>query len=143
MAPNLTPGTWKIVSLLEGNPPTSVNLILPGWQSVYLNGPVTTWAIREEGKKTYRLSLGGYPFTGVIEDKVTATIHVEQNLEWRATYRKLQDAYTIEPINGNGKGWTVPFDADPESHAVIELKLIIMQPSEPPRFSTAQLFRFE
>ena len=42
MAPNLTPGTWKIVSLLEGNPPTSVNLILPGWQSVYLNGPVTT-----------------------------------------------------------------------------------------------------
>ncbi|KAN0078219.1 hypothetical protein V8E55_010276 [Tylopilus felleus] len=143
MAPNLRPGTCKIVSLLEGNPPTSVNLTLPAWQSVYLNGPVTTWTIREEGEKTYRLSLGGYPFTGAIHNKVTATVHAEQNLEWRATYRERQDAYTIEPIRGNGKGWTVPFDADPESNAVIELRIIIMQPSEPPRFLPGQLFRFE
>ena len=39
---NITPGAYKIVSLLEGNPPTSVNLTLPGFQTVYLNGPVTT-----------------------------------------------------------------------------------------------------
>ena len=50
--------------------------------------------IREEGKKTYRLSLGGYPYTGARHNKVTATVHAEQNLEWRATYRELQDAYT-------------------------------------------------
>ncbi|KAN0078220.1 hypothetical protein V8E55_010277 [Tylopilus felleus] len=94
MAPNLTPGTWKIVSLIEGNPPTSVNLTRPAWQNVYLNGPVTTWTIRQEGEKAYRLGLGGYPFTGAINDRVIATAHEHQGFEWRATYRKLQDAYT-------------------------------------------------
>ena len=42
MAPNLTPGVFKIVSLIEGNPPVGVNLTLPGFQNVYLNAPVKT-----------------------------------------------------------------------------------------------------
>ncbi|KAN0078198.1 hypothetical protein V8E55_010255 [Tylopilus felleus] len=116
MAPNLRPGACRIVSILEGNPPTGVNFTRPASQNVYLNGP---WNIKEEGEKTYRLSLGGYPYTGARNNKVTATLHPQQNLEWRATYHEFQDAYTIEPIHGDGKGWTVPFDADPESNAVV------------------------
>jgi len=143
MAPNLRPGACRIVSILEGNPPTGVNFTRPASQNVYLNGPVTTWNIKEEGEKTYRLSLGGYPYTGARNNKVTATLHPQQNLEWRATYHEFQDAYTIEPIHGDGKGWTVPFDADPESNAVIELRILIMQPSFPPRILPGQLFRFE
>ena len=42
MAYNITPGTHRIVSKIEGNPPTSVNLTRQAWQTVYLNGPVTT-----------------------------------------------------------------------------------------------------
>ncbi|KAF8552818.1 hypothetical protein OG21DRAFT_1330608 [Imleria badia] len=121
--------------------PTSVNLTLPGLQTVYLNGPVTTWVVRPEGKNTYRLSVGRYPYTGVIDDKVTASIHTEQNVEWRATFQVRQQAYIIEPVNSDGRGWTV---ADHESaNSEIVLRLIIMQPSEPPNFSTGQLFRFE
>ncbi|KAF8552816.1 hypothetical protein OG21DRAFT_1510988, partial [Imleria badia] len=142
MAHNITPGTHKIVSLIDGNPPTSVNLTRPGWQTVYLDGPVTTWVVRPEGKNTYRFSVGGYPYTGVIDDKVTATIHAEQNVEWRATYREVQKAYTIEPVDGNGKGWTVTDDSS-HWHAPVKLDLIIILPMEPPRFPPRQLFRFE
>ena len=42
MPENLTSGTFKIVSFLEGNPPTGVGHILPGFQYVYLNGGITT-----------------------------------------------------------------------------------------------------
>jgi hypothetical protein len=143
MALNLTPGVFKIVSLIEGKPPVGVNLTLQGLQNVYLNAPVRTWVARKDGHNTYRLSVGGYPYTGIEDDKVVASIHAEQNVEWRATYQVLQEAYTITPVDDASKGWTVPHGSAPDSHAVIEIKLIIVQTSEPPRFSTAQLFRFE
>ena len=41
MAPNLTSGNFRIVSLVEGNPLVGVSLILPGIQNVILGGPVT------------------------------------------------------------------------------------------------------
>ncbi|KAG6372630.1 hypothetical protein JVT61DRAFT_7380 [Boletus reticuloceps] len=140
MAPNLTSGTFRVVSLIEGNPPASVNLTRPAFQSVYLNGPVTTWAVEQEGDNTYRLSVGGYPYTGVLDNKVTASIHPEQNVEWIATYREREDAYTISPINDDIKGWTVGYD-DPKSK--IALRIIIVRHSFPPQYLTTQLFRFE
>ncbi|KAF8127209.1 hypothetical protein EV363DRAFT_1346178 [Boletus edulis] len=139
MAPNLTSGTFNIVSLLDGNP-ASINLTLPGFQFVYLNGPVTTWVIEQEGDNTYRLRVGGYPYTGIIDKKVTASIFPEQNVEWIATYRELQDAYTISPINDTIMGWTVAHD-DPNSK--ITLQHIGSTKSIPPRFFPDQLFRFE
>ena len=42
MAHNITPGTHRIVSKIEGNPPTSVRPGYPAWQIVYLNGSITT-----------------------------------------------------------------------------------------------------
>jgi len=41
MAPNLTSGNFRIVSLVEGNPLASVNHTRPGVQDVVLGGPVT------------------------------------------------------------------------------------------------------
>ena len=52
------------------------------------------WVARKEGPDTYRLSVGGYHYTGIIDKTVTASIHQDHNVEWRATYRKHQDAYT-------------------------------------------------
>ncbi|KAF8130662.1 hypothetical protein EV363DRAFT_1166338 [Boletus edulis] len=145
MAPNLTPGTFKIVSLIDGNPPASVNLTAPGFQPVYLNGPVTTWAISREGEKSYRLSVGAYPFTGVIDNNVTASIHAEQNVEWIATYREFHDAYTISPVNDDILGWTVAYDETNSKVLMsqITLRPIISTKSIPPQFIPTQLFRFE
>ena len=42
MAPNLTAGEFKIVSLIEGNPPVGVGFILPTVQNVHLNGSART-----------------------------------------------------------------------------------------------------
>ena len=42
MAPNLTSGEFRIVSLIEGHPPVGVNHTRPAAQNVHLNGPVRT-----------------------------------------------------------------------------------------------------
>ena len=51
------------------------------------------WTIRKEGD-TFRLSIGGYPFTGIHDDKVIVSINPEENVEWIATRREFHDAYT-------------------------------------------------
>ncbi|KAF8452033.1 hypothetical protein L210DRAFT_3755280 [Boletus edulis BED1] len=141
MAPNLTSGTFRVVSLIDdSNPPVGINFIRPTVQSVYLNARVTTWAVGQEGDNTYRLSVGGYPYTGVAVNSVIASLHPEQDMEWIATYRERQDAYTISPIKNAIVGWTVAND-DPNSK--ITLRPIISGRSLPPHFVPTQLFRFE
>ncbi|KAI9569982.1 hypothetical protein HD554DRAFT_2037680 [Boletus coccyginus] len=115
MAPNLTSGNFRIVSLEEGNPPAGVNFTLPGLQSVYLGAPVTKWVVRKDGPDTYRFQVGGYGFTGVGGDRVIASIHPEHGVEWIATYRKHQDAYTISPADNTHHGWTAPGPDDDSS----------------------------
>jgi hypothetical protein len=48
----------------------------------------------DKGHCTYQLRVGGYPYTGIADDKVIASTHAKQNVEWCATYREFQDAYT-------------------------------------------------
>ncbi|KAF8130560.1 hypothetical protein EV363DRAFT_1332237 [Boletus edulis] len=140
MAPNLVPGSFQIVSLIEGNPPTSVNLTKPAGQSVYLKGPVTNWKVKKESDNTWHLTLGGYPYTGVVKDKVTATINDDKNVKWIATYREFQDGYTIQPADKPSSGWTV--HSDSEDGSPVEIKTIIEFKSLPPKYLTSQLFRF-
>ncbi|KAF8130796.1 hypothetical protein EV363DRAFT_221109 [Boletus edulis] len=142
MAPNLTSGKFRVVSLInDSNPPVGVNLTRPAFQSVHLNGRVTTWAIEQEGDNTYRLSVGGYRYTGAVANRVIASIHPEQNVEWIATYIEHQDAYTISAVNDESNGWTVS-DSN-EANSRIALRLLIIGISFPPRYLTSQLFRFE
>ncbi|KAF8425398.1 hypothetical protein L210DRAFT_3509297 [Boletus edulis BED1] len=142
MAPNLTSGKFRVVSLINNsNPPVGVNLTRPAFQSVHLNGRVTTWAVEQEGDNTYRLSVGGYPYTGVVVNRVTASIHPEQNVEWIATYRRFQDAYTISAVNDESNGWTVSHPN--EANSRIALRLLVIGISEPPHHLTSQLYRFE
>ncbi|KAF8130671.1 hypothetical protein EV363DRAFT_1332949 [Boletus edulis] len=142
MAPNLTSGKFRVVSLInDSNPPVGVNLTRPAFQSVHLNGRVTTWAIEQEGDNTYRLSVGGYRYTGVIDNRVTASIHPEQNVEWIATYVKHEDAYTISAVNDESNGWTVSHPN--EANSRIALRPLIIGHSFPPHYSPAQLYRFE
>ncbi|KAF8130806.1 hypothetical protein EV363DRAFT_1166403 [Boletus edulis] len=148
MAPNLTSGKFRVISLIDdsdGNPldPVGVNLTCPAFQSVHLNGRVTTVRqFLQEGDNTYRLSVGGYPYTGVIDNNVTASTHAEQNVEWIATYREFQDAYTISPIDDKFVAWTANDDTE-VFMSQITLRPIIFVPVFPPKFIPAQLFRFE
>jgi len=140
-APSLTSGKFKIMSLTEGNPPLSINLILPSYQDVYLNGPVKTWNVRSEGNDVYLLSVGGYPFTGIVDGVVIASIHPEQNVKWRVTYREANDAYTIEPADSVGSGFTVDHIGGGNPRIIITP--IMSTKSLPPRYFPTQLFRFE
>ncbi|KAF8545879.1 hypothetical protein OG21DRAFT_1317559 [Imleria badia] len=122
MAHNISLGEYKIVSLIEGNPPTS-------------------WTVTPEGDNTYRLMLSGkYFYTGVVDDKVLASIDSGKDLEWRATYREQQDAYTIEPADDQDNGWTVTDDF--EVHSLIVIKKIEALDTMHPRFLSSQLFKF-
>lgn len=138
-APKLTPGVYKIESVIKGNTPIGVHQTLPEIQLVHFNGPVATWKVRKEGDKSYLLSVGDYPYTGVVDDKVTASKRPQQNVEWLVNYKQLQDAYTIEPANTPGRGWT---RSSGDRAAEISIKHILVQPSEPPRYSPDQLWRF-
>jgi hypothetical protein len=143
MAPNLTSGVFNIVSLMEGNPPAGVNLTRPAGQNVYLNAPVRTWKVEDEGRNTYRLSLlGKYRYTGIVGNNVMASSNPENNVAWHAIYQERQDAYTITPVHDTSQGWTAPHGPEADPRAWIELELIIVQPSHPPSFRTSQLFRF-
>ncbi|KAI9569983.1 hypothetical protein HD554DRAFT_2086122 [Boletus coccyginus] len=141
MAPNLTSGSFRIVSLVDGNPLASVNLTRPGVQNVILGGPVTNWVVNRDSVNTYRFRVGGYRYTGVNGDNVIASVHPEQGVEWVATYREHQDAYTISPAYHKHHGWTATGDDD-DSSREIEIRILIELPALPPRYLTSQLFRF-
>ncbi|KAH0826118.1 hypothetical protein J3R83DRAFT_11622 [Lanmaoa asiatica] len=138
MTVNLNTGNFKIISLTEGNPPIGIDYTKPAFQNVRPGGPVQQWAFRKVGPKKYRLSIGGYRFTGVHHDKVTASINHEDDVEWEFIYRKHQQAYTIALAADPQRGWTIV----PEGHE-IAIRPIIETHSLPPRFVPTQLFRFE
>jgi hypothetical protein len=46
------------------------------------------------GQNRFSISVGGYPFIGVVEGTVNATIHQEQKQIWKLNYSEVQDAYT-------------------------------------------------
>ncbi|KAF8552817.1 hypothetical protein OG21DRAFT_1330421 [Imleria badia] len=148
MAAELTHGRYRIISLTEGERPTSINLTKPGSQLVRLGGPVDVWTIKKESR-TFTLSIGGYAYTRIIDDKVTVTIHPEENVEWIATRRELHNAYTwvisffadcvslnwsllmfsIQPARDEILGWTVPVDSV-INPVVIDSLLLTRQPSD-------------
>jgi len=144
MPDNLTSGNFKIVSLIEGNPPASVGPPYIGLQFVHLNGVDKIWRVVKDGEKAYLLAIDGYRSTLATGDKVAASIEPGQNVQWIATYRDHRDAYTIEPVNGGDKVWTVPFGSDGDSKAVIEITGIIspQDAGDGILFSIYQLFKF-
>ncbi|KAF8553058.1 hypothetical protein OG21DRAFT_1510700 [Imleria badia] len=143
MASNITPGPHRIISEIVGNPPTGIGLILPAFQFVRLNGTQTTWHVRPVGDKTYLLSLGGYAFTGVEDDRVIASVHPQQNLEWIATYREQQKAYTIEPVNNRNYGWTVADPSNDHSEIIIERIKVYYTHQPWAIYDAGQLFKVE
>lgn len=134
-------GQFRIVSHTEGRPPTGVNYTKPAWQTVRLNQPIQSWSIKRVGDHAYRLSIGGYRYTGVLDSAVTASVHPEHDMEFYATYREAQDGYTIELADDRSKGWTVAPDSSTDSG--VQIRQIIETSSLPPQFLTTQLFSFE
>ncbi|KAI9459013.1 hypothetical protein HD554DRAFT_2177189 [Boletus coccyginus] len=142
MPANLASGRFKIVSLTEGERPTSVNYTEPGSQIVRLGQPVNVWEVNlaADSGGILRLSIGGYRYSGVIDDKVTASINPEVNVQWFATYRENHDAYTISPLEDTSKGWTVPPILS--IHPEIEIGSLIPTTSLSPQFPPSQLYKF-
>lgn len=50
--------------------------------------------VRKASDTTYRLSVGGYAYTGIIANNVNATVYADQDEEWQITYWEAQGAYT-------------------------------------------------
>ncbi|KAI9458231.1 hypothetical protein HD554DRAFT_2140283 [Boletus coccyginus] len=138
MTDNLDSGTFKIVSLSQGDPPIGVNYTKPAWQTVSVNGPVQDWTIHKTGDHKYRLSIGGYGHTGVQNGKVTASIYPEHEAEWKITHHVHHNAFTIALAEKPHLGWTVPTNLE-GGHGV-EIKTITSSHSVPPHFSPRQLF---
>ncbi|KAI9458232.1 hypothetical protein HD554DRAFT_2042147 [Boletus coccyginus] len=139
MTDNLDSGKYKIVSLSRGDP-LGVGLILPAWQTVSVNGPVHDWTLHKVGDHKYKLSVGGYGYTGVLDGKVIASIHPEHAAEWEITHHERQNAFTIALAKKHHLGWTVPTNL---GDGKVGIQLIIIGPSEPPTFLTSQLFLIE
>ena len=48
-----------------------------------------------EDRNIFKLrTLGGYPFTGVLDGKVVASINPEHEKGWKITYHKPQNGFT-------------------------------------------------
>ncbi|KIM62449.1 hypothetical protein SCLCIDRAFT_24978 [Scleroderma citrinum Foug A] len=138
MIPN---GQYRIVSLAKGRPPTGVSPIRSASQSIRLNQPIQSWTVKQVGNHVYRLSISGYPFTGVLDNTVTASVHAEQDMKFHVTHRGAQGGYTIELANDHNKGWTIASQSSTDSE--VQIKPITESHSVPPWVVPTQLFRFE
>jgi len=134
----LDSGSFKIISLAHENSPIGVDLTKLPTQIVRVNGPAQNWEFHKVAPHRYRLSIGGYRFTGVRDDKVIASINPEHEAEWEVTHQEHRNAYTIALASEHHLGWTVPINLA-EGHQV-ELKPIRETRSIPPQFSPIQLF---
>ena len=52
------------------------------------------WKFEKVGDHRYRLSVAGYPHTGVLEDKVIASLDPKHETEWDIVRHEYQNAYT-------------------------------------------------
>jgi hypothetical protein len=136
MTANLAPGTYRVISLTDGNPPLGINLTKPGIQFILVNGPVQQWVIRKSDDDKLLLSIGGYPYTGVIDNKVAASINFVDEMAWEITYREVQEAYTLARVDDPSVGWTV-------TGTQVAIQTIKETASIPPQYATSQLFRLE
>jgi len=150
MSENLTPGHYKVVSLAKGNPAVGIkDRGEPGGsQPVRIGGHIHKWNLHRE-KETILLTIGGYPVTHVVHDKVSVTSLPGLGQKWRATYREHQKAHTIALDNDPSRGWTVPQASEDDAEEVerandeVEIRPIVATKSLPPRYLPTQLFRFE
>ncbi|KIJ61953.1 hypothetical protein HYDPIDRAFT_30778 [Hydnomerulius pinastri MD-312] len=142
MPNNLKPGKCVVRSVMTGQPQLGVNHTKPGMQPVIVNGPSHEWLVSKADGGRFFLNVGGY-HTGLFETAVYGTIHEADRREWIITHRKEQDAYTIEAKDGDGRGWTVPYDHVQPDRTPVTVAPIIATASLPPFFSPAQLFRFD
>jgi len=126
--------------LLRETPPASVNPALSFSQIVRLNEPVKRWQFTlKKPDLIYHIQLIGYAATGVADLKVIASTDYGQDVFWRFTHRKDQNAYTIEPLDDQSVGWTI--SPNSEGNLAIEIKPIVPTTSDPPQFSPSQLFQ--
>ncbi|KAH7927794.1 hypothetical protein BV22DRAFT_1193356 [Leucogyrophana mollusca] len=120
--------------------PKKVESLPPG-----LRGQRASWIVEALGKGRYKLKAGGAP-TGEIDHKVFAFLKEEQKGEdWIVKHRVFpgQDtAYTIERADERS-GWVLP-EKEPYTQANlgVEIRPLIVQPSEPPRYPPNQLWKF-
>ena len=158
MTSDLSAGIYKIISLI-GDSPVGVNDTKPPFQFIYLNAPVTDvrqflvsiqnarltsllqWKFTMSEAHTYQFTIDGYPYIGVLDDKVIATVDRGQSAGWTIVHED-QDAYTyaalafprrfsvllicslfsIRLAKDPSQGWTVADDS-PHSKAIYSLPL--------------------
>jgi len=136
-------GQCKITSPVT-NPNSFVSIPNSGLAFVFvrLNQQKQTWDITSQPSgQGLRFQIGNLPYTGV--DKGTGTVistyDVNQDVQWYVSYRKAQNAYSIEAGYSRNQVWTVSNTSDPFSPIVVSTIEIIAD--EPPRYVASQLFK--
>ncbi|WP_194853128.1 I66 family serine proteinase inhibitor [Nocardia sp. SYP-A9097] len=134
-------GMYRILN--DGTPPVGISYTRPAWQQVFLGGPVIGWAVRRVDSKVYSLDIGGYPYTGVVDGNLIATIQQEQeqDQDWLIQYQEAQDAYTITSSSDPSLCWTV--ESSDSAESIVTVKPLISTKSIPPQYLPSQLWRLE
>lgn len=127
---------FRIKSMAD-NSYAGISPILPAWQSIHTGGPITDWRITKVEGNQYHFSVGGYPYVGIIESEVIASVHQEQDEKWLLERRDSQGGYTISPASKPHLGWTKPEDSR------VDISPLLVMPSDPPRFLPSQLWLLE
>lgn len=131
-----------IYSLVDGEPyvgipptkPVTVPVLLYARDSV-IEPP--TFDMEQVGECTYVISANGYK-TQDQDGLLVGSIDGEAQ-KWRIEYAERHDAYIIAKENDRSVGWVAPTDEENQ----VQVRLLIMGPSEPPFYPSNQLFRFK
>lgn len=120
-----------------GIPPTkpvTVPVLLFPRDSV--NEPPTL-SMEKVGEDIYVMRARGYKLQDQ-DGRLVASMDGEAQ-RWCIQYAERNDAYVVAKENDRNVGWVAPVEGDERQ---IQIRTLIMGPSEPPFYPSNQLFRF-
>ncbi|MVU76746.1 hypothetical protein GPX89_05730 [Nocardia sp. ET3-3] len=133
-------GIYKISSV-QGGAAVGVSPVRPAYQLARIGAPITDCTLRQVDDKVTSIMVGAYPYTGVTDGQLLATIAQEQDQDWTIEYREAQNAYTIASVSDPSLVWTVTEPDAPGS--TISLRPVITTRSMPPQYLPTQLWLLE
>ncbi|MFE3255063.1 I66 family serine proteinase inhibitor [Nocardia sp. NPDC059091] len=132
-------GMYEISNATNGRQSVGIRLVRTAWQHVHLGESVTSWAVREVDGQVYSLAIGGYPYTGILDGNLVATIFADHDQDWLIQYQDSRGAYTIASSSDPSSVWTL---SNPDDHnSVISLEPLVSAQSGKRQIPSSQLWQ--
>ncbi|KAI6098258.1 hypothetical protein EDD16DRAFT_568334 [Pisolithus croceorrhizus] len=96
-----------------------------------------TFDVEKVGERTYVIRASGYRLRDQ-DGRLVGSLDGEAQ-RWRIEYSERNDAYVVTKENDRSVGWVAPVEGDERQ---IQIRTLIVGPSEPPYYPSNQLFRF-